>query len=75
LSDAKSFTVIVNEVNTQPTIGTVGNQSVNEGSTLSLNITASDSDVPANALTYTLVSPPSGASIDPSTGLFIWTPT
>jgi hypothetical protein len=48
---------------------------VNEGVTLSFTISASDPDVPANTLTYSLVSPPSGASINPTTGLFTWTPS
>jgi hypothetical protein len=75
LGDTRSFTVIVNEVNTTPTLTPIASQSVNEGATLSLTATASDVDVPANALTYSLVSPPSGATINPTTGVFTWTPS
>src|SRR5207237_198203 len=34
-----------------------------------------DHDPPANTLTFSLVGAPAGASIDPSTGVFTWTPT
>src|SRR5262249_9916968 len=37
--------------------------------------TATDPDVPAQTLTFSLVGEPSGASIDGSTGVFTWTPT
>jgi hypothetical protein len=37
--------------------------------------TATDSDLPAQALTFSLVSAPPGAAIDASTGAFSWTPT
>src|SRR5213078_4751471 len=36
--------------------------------------TAADEDLPANVLTYQLVSPPTGASID-SSGVITWTPS
>jgi hypothetical protein len=75
LNDAKNFTVTVNEVNTVPTLTAVANQTVNEGATLSVSVTGTDSDVPANVLTYSLVSPPAGASINAASGLFTWAPS
>ncbi|PYI87545.1 MAG: hypothetical protein DME26_05830, partial [Verrucomicrobia bacterium] len=75
LSNAKSFTVVVNEVNNAPVLGAVASQSVDEGSTLTVAVTAVDVDQPANTLTFSLVSSPSGAGINPSTGVFTWTPT
>src|SRR5262249_50103985 len=36
---------------------------------------ATDSDVPAQSLTFSLVGAPAGATIDGSTGAFSWTPT
>src|SRR5262249_30620001 len=75
LSDAKSFTVVVNEVNTAPVLATTANQQINEGSTLTLTASASDADLPANTLTYSLdPGAPAGASINASSGLFTWTP-
>lgn len=35
---------------------------------------ATDSD-PGDILTYSLVGAPAGAAIDPSTGVFTWTPS
>src|SRR5690606_25574809 len=42
-----------------------------------LNFTAgaTDSDLPANSLTYSLVNAPAGATIDAKTGAFSWTPS
>src|SRR5690606_667490 len=36
---------------------------------------ATDADLPANTLTYSLVETPTGASINAVTGVFTWTPT
>src|SRR5262245_49716558 len=74
LSDAKTFTVTVNEVNSAPVLAVIANQTINEGSPLTLTITATDPDVPTNTLTYTLLSGPSGASLTTG-GLFSWTPS
>ena len=44
LSDTKSFTVTVNEVNTAPVLAAIGNQTINEGATLTLPASATDAD-------------------------------
>ncbi|MBP7031561.1 MAG: tandem-95 repeat protein, partial [Anaerolineaceae bacterium] len=41
----------------------------------SFTATATDADVPANTLAFSLVGAPAGASINPTTGAFTWTPT
>ena len=74
LSATNSFTVIVNEVNVAPVVGALGNYTVNPGQTISFTATATDADLPANTLTFALVSPPSGATITGG-GLFNWRPT
>jgi hypothetical protein len=74
LSATNSFTVIVNEVNSAPVLPAQTNQIVNELTTLTVTNTASDSDLPTNTLTYELVSPPGGATID-ANGVITWTPT
>src|SRR6266516_611418 len=51
------------------------NQTINELSTLVLTNTASDPDLPANTLTFSLVSGPSGVVLDSKTGVLSWTPT
>src|SRR5439155_198611 len=42
LSDLKTFTVVVSEVNSAPVLTGIANQSVNEGGTLTLTISATD---------------------------------
>src|SRR5262249_33883872 len=42
---------------------------------LSFRAPATASDLPANPLTFSLVGAPAGAGIDPTTGVFSWTPT
>src|SRR5439155_877621 len=53
---------------------TQADRTINELSTLTVTNTATDGDLPANVLTYQLVSPPAGASIKGS-GVITWTPT
>lgn len=73
------FTIDVNEVNTAPVIDSIPDSEVNQLEELTLDITATDADrpiIPANRFTFSLVdNPVSGASIDPETGVFTWTPT
>jgi hypothetical protein len=75
LSDTKSFTVIVNEVNSSPVLIVPTNQVINELTALNVSASATDSDIPTNTLTFTLVSPPAGMTIDTNTGVISWTPT
>src|SRR5204863_116451 len=76
LNDTKSFTVVVNEVNSAPVLAALGNQTINEGATLTFTVSATDADLPANSLTYSLeAGAPAGASINSTTGLFSWTPS
>jgi hypothetical protein len=73
LSATNNFQVTVNEVNTAPTLPSQTNVVVNELTLLIVTNTATDSDLPANILSYTLVSPPSGAQIS-TNGIITWTP-
>jgi len=74
-SDSETITVTVGETNQAPTLGPVGDRSVDEESLLSFTATASDPDSPANSVSYSLNGAPAGAAIDPVTGDFTWTPT
>jgi hypothetical protein len=71
LSATKSFQVIVNEVNQAPVLATVSDQQVSSGGTLSLLLSATDADLPANQLTYSLVSGPAGLTVS-SNGTVNW---
>jgi hypothetical protein len=75
LSDTKSFTVIVTELNSVPALVVPSNQTTPALSTLVVTNVAFDPDIPANTLTFSLVSGPAGANIDPATGVLTWTPT
>jgi len=62
-------------VNTAPQLDPIGNLTVQEKDTLTFNAMATDTDVPANVLTFSLdPGAPAGASIDPTNGVFTWTP-
>jgi len=75
LSATNSFKVMVNEVNTAPVLATVPDQTINELATLSVTNLATDVDIPANTLTFGLVSAPSGVNLNLSNGVLTWIPT
>jgi VCBS repeat-containing protein len=74
LWDEESFTVTVNEVNVAPVADPIADTTINELALYSFVATATDSDQPANALSWTMVSGPTGASVGPG-GVFSWTPS
>jgi formylglycine-generating enzyme required for sulfatase activity len=74
-SDAKSFTVVVTEANSAPVLTVPTDRTVPELSTLTVTNTASDADLPANTLTFSLVSAPAGVNLDATSGVLTWTPT
>ncbi|MHB8957718.1 MAG: putative Ig domain-containing protein [Pirellulaceae bacterium] len=74
-SDDVQVAIQVDEVNAAPVLGTIGAQSVEAGQKLLFTATATDDDLPENNLTFSLdTGAPEGASIDPVTGVFQWTP-
>jgi hypothetical protein len=64
----------VNELNQAPVITMPAARTVDEGTTVTFTASASDADVPANTLAYSLVKPPTPASatIVTSTGAVSW---
>ncbi len=74
LSATNSFTVVVREVNSTPTLVAPADQMLPAGVPLSVTATASDTDIPGNALTFKVVSGPSGLKINATNGLVTWTP-
>lgn len=75
LSDTKSVTIDVTEVNLAPVLNTIGNQSGTEEVAMSFTVSGSDADLPAQTLTYSASGLPTGATFDTGTGAFSWTPT
>ena len=75
LDDFETFNISVGEVNQAPILAAIGVQSVDEGSELSFTAMATDTDSPANILSFSLgPGAPAGATIDPTSGAFSWTP-
>lgn len=76
LDDFETFNITVNEVNGAPTLGAIGDKTVDELTTLTFTATVTDGDLPANIQTFSLdAGAPNGASIGSSNGVFNWTPT
>jgi hypothetical protein len=75
LSATNSFTITVTEVNSAPILAVPANQTITEMTTLSVSASATDPDIPTNILSFSLLSPPDGMSIDSATGLITWTPS
>jgi VCBS repeat-containing protein len=74
-TDCETITVEVAEVNIAPVLAAIGSKTVEEGNLLTFTATTTDSDLPANTLTYSLIGAPAGASINAGSGVFTWTPS
>jgi lamin tail-like protein/putative Ig domain-containing protein len=75
LSGSRSFRVTVNEVNQPPVLSPIPDQSVSLGAALNFTANATDADLPAQSLNFTLdPGAPEGATINSVSGLFAWTP-
>jgi hypothetical protein len=75
LSSAPAKVVItITSVNDAPVLATIGNKSIAVGATLSFTATAVDVDA-AQTKIFSLITPPTGATINASTGAFSWRPT
>jgi hypothetical protein len=74
LGATQSFYVLVVETNTAPVLGVIPTQLVGVNNLLTVSNSAVDLDLPANTLTYSLLTPPAGMSVD-TNGTITWTPT
>ena len=73
LSDAKTFQVTVNEVNSAPTLAAIINRIVHAGTLVTFTNSAIDPDLPANNLSFSLdAGAPPTASVGGSSGVFTW---
>lgn len=69
------FQVLVAEINAPPVLNPAADQSIQEGESLNLVLSASDPDLPANPLRYRLLGEvPEGMTLDPVTGVLHWIP-
>ncbi len=60
--------------NTAPALAAISDASLVAGQTLLVTNSATDADVPAQTLTWSLLNPPSGAIINATNGLLTWRP-
>ncbi|MCK4647767.1 putative Ig domain-containing protein [Candidatus Pacearchaeota archaeon] len=67
------FLTILPAPNTPPVLDSIGNKQVDENELLQFTISGTDAD--GDDLTYSASGLPSGASFNPSTKTFSWTPT
>lgn len=61
--------------NQSPMLAAISNQTILAGRTLLVTNSASDADIPAQTLTFSLLTAPTNAAINSSSGLFTWRPT
>lgn len=69
---SQSVAISVNNTNRPPVLTLIGDKSVNENSPLAFTVSATDPD--SDPITYSASGLPSGASFDPGTHIFSWTP-
>jgi len=75
LSATGVVSVVVRSVNTAPSLAPIADQVVKQGDRLTVAVGATDTDQPAQTLSFALApGAPSGATIDPATGIFTWQP-
>jgi hypothetical protein len=75
LSAEDTLEVQVREVNRPPVLAPVGDRRVEPGGQLATSpATASDPDIPANTLRFSLPLSPPGPVLDPATGAVSWAP-
>lgn len=76
LTDSKSFRLTVenNLENLPPVLERIEDVTVDERQLVSIQLVASDPDSTQDQLRYSTLRAPAGSSIDPTTGLFTWTP-
>ena len=75
LNVTQSFTIIVLETNLPPVLAPIASQITYPGLPVIFTNSATDPDIPAQTLTFSLdPGAPSGAAINPTNGIFSWTP-
>ncbi len=72
---ALSVVTFVGQGNTPPSLGVVADQTINPGMTLLVTNTATDSDLPAQTLTFGAANTfPTNATVNATNGIFSWRP-
>ena len=61
--------------NTAPVLAAISDKYVHLGQTVQFTVAATDAEIAYQTLAYTLSNAPAGASINPTTGAFLWVTT
>jgi hypothetical protein len=76
VSKTNTFTVTVLETNAAPVLAAIANRTVHAGCLVTFTNSATDADLPANTLAYSLdPGAPPTASVGTNTGVFLWPTT
>jgi PKD repeat protein len=73
LTDSETITITVNNFNRAPELAAIGNKAVKEGSILQFTLSATDPDA-TDTLIYSATNLPIGATFNPLSRTFSWTP-
>jgi hypothetical protein len=60
--------------NTPPVLAAIGSQTVNVGQTVAFTASATDTNLPAQTLTFSLLNGPGNAALNTNSGAFAWRP-
>lgn len=71
-TDSETISITVDDVTHPPVLNPIGNQSLDAGHTLTIQVPASDPD--EDPLTFSASPLPAGATFDSGSGVFQWTP-
>ena len=75
LTGQTNLVITIDETNQPPELGFIGAQNVSEAQVLMFTATATDADIPVQSLVFSLdAGAPPGATMDPDSGRFTWTP-
>jgi hypothetical protein len=74
-SNAAFASVAAVTTNTPPVLAAISNRTVGAGVTLLVTNVATDADVPAQALAFSLLVAPGGAAINTNSGVISWRPS
>ena len=71
---SSSATLTVGTANTAPSLAAILDRTITPGTRLSITNSATDSDVPAQTLTFSLAAAPTNATLDIISGVLAWRP-
>jgi hypothetical protein len=75
LSAQTTVRLEVQKINHPPTLASLSNRAIPENQTWTAQAVGQDLDLPAQSVTYSVQSGPSGLTVDASSGLIQWTPS